>query len=180
MSKNNKINNNNNKCTKPCFHMDACTLKDHGKCLFAHSIEELHPIVCMFDKKCNKKDCTRFHPSFQTKEQYCEINKFIFYNEKKEKKEESEMKKESSFFFDPYQIIDEIEEVLDEIDQENEFHELQSIHNITHEISFLQFMEEMENVYSDEAYTKNMVEFEQELYNIHNPFTETTYEEHVY
>jgi len=49
------------------------------KCTFAHSVEELVPISCMYGSRCYNQFCNRFHPGTQqTKEQYMAANNMTF------------------------------------------------------------------------------------------------------
>ena len=70
----------NKKYLRPCMYLERCTKRADGRCGFAHSIDELQPMQCMFDKQCNKFEngCVRFHPSLQTKEEYCDLSGFSF------------------------------------------------------------------------------------------------------
>ena len=162
--------------SKPCFHMDACVLKSQGKCNFAHSIDELNPMVCMFDRKCKKDDCLRFHPSFQTKEQYCETNGFVFQNTANIATENNKNNENKFVFFDPYEVMDEIEEVMDEIEFEND----QQFWEDMADIEFINFMNAVESRNPDEIMEEKHNEFEQELHILDHPFSETCYEEHIY
>lgn len=121
-------NTTNNKCLRPCMYLERCNKRADGRCGFAHSIDELQPMVCMFDKRCNKfgveNGCTRFHPSLQTKEEYCERSGFSFVLPSPPQSSE-ENEKEMN------EVMDAIEEMAD-----NRIQELQ------HEIEFLQFVDE--------------------------------------
>ena len=47
-------------------------------CTFAHSIDELVPIRCKWDRRCSNPECTFFHPSLkETKEEYMKRNGMI-------------------------------------------------------------------------------------------------------
>jgi hypothetical protein len=56
------------KRTKMCKRAGHCT---YSGCTFAHSLEELSPMVCSFQSKCkHKHKCQYFHDQMETKQQY--------------------------------------------------------------------------------------------------------------
>lgn len=126
VNKNNNNNNNNNKkYLRPCLYLERCNKRADGRCGFAHSIDELQPLLCMFDEQCNKfgNGCIRFHPSLQTKEEYCELSGFSFTlpnnnNEIVENGDEKQMNGEMNEVMDAIENMAEhrIQELQDEID----------------------------------------------------------------
>ena len=102
--------------SKPCrYYRKPCTNK---QCTYAHSLAELTPSVCHFDKKgCKNDKCERFHPmSGQTKEDYCRMNGFFL--EELTTEVAAVAASANVPFFDPFEIMDEIDEVNAAIEQE--------------------------------------------------------------
>ncbi len=79
---------------KPCRYVERCNKGD--KCTYAHTLEELEPIVCGY-KNCQKEGCSRLH-SWESMDDYC--NKNGYFCQVPE--------------FDPYEVMIEMAEV-DEI-----------------------------------------------------------------
>jgi hypothetical protein len=104
----------NTKGTKPCRHA-TCLMR--SECTFAHSIEELNPIPCVYNDRCVNERCTRFHPAKgETIQQYADKNAFVFQSN-----EEKEIPAEQRFIirFDP-EDQDDVEIVYVYEDEEDE------------------------------------------------------------
>lgn len=90
------------KCTKPCHH-GVCLMSD---CTFAHSIEELNPIPCVYNERCVNERCNRFHPSKgETVQQYANKNNFVFPSPPSEQKIEEEKRIIIHFEPEEYEIV---------------------------------------------------------------------------
>jgi hypothetical protein len=135
--------------TSFCRHMlekGSCTRLE--TCTFAHSVEQLVPLLCAWDQKCRNDHCTRFHPNRgQTKEEYMSLNNMVFEKENEDDKDDEKIE-EMFFYMDgmtEYQMHQMHQDILDEID-------------------FHSFMDEMEkeNDKEDDFY-RHMEEFENEL-----------------
>lgn len=90
------------KCTKPCYHA-VCLMR--SECTFAHSLEELNPIPCVYNERCVNERCNRFHPAKgETVQQYANKNNFVFPSPVEQKIEEE---KRIIIHFDPeeYEIV---------------------------------------------------------------------------
>ena len=65
--------------TRACRHIlekGVCLMQT---CTFAHSLNELVPLICFYDWRCRNERCTRFHPSKgETMEQYAYANGIRF------------------------------------------------------------------------------------------------------
>lgn len=68
--------------TKVCRHQSEsgfCSMNTQGKCTFAHSLEELSPVVCFYNERCVNERCTRFHPNKgEPLSYYVQKNGFVF------------------------------------------------------------------------------------------------------
>lgn len=121
--------------TKPCYYADACTKRD---CAFAHSKDELSPKICMYDSRCKNDECL-FKHSNQSMDEYCKINGF-YSNESNDSNEIIEM----TPYFDPFEIMDEINEVNFVIEQERWMEEQQDMQTFVNEVEFFDWVGEME------------------------------------
>lgn len=57
--------------TRMCYHGLNCNRNKRGQCGFAHTLEELSPVVCHFADRCRHGDkCKFFHPEREEKLRY--------------------------------------------------------------------------------------------------------------
>lgn len=114
--------------TKPCYYGDSCNKAD---CAFAHSKEELSPKMCMYDARCKNEECL-FKHSDQSLDEYCEVNGFFQTNEM------------MAPYFDPFEIMDEIEEVNLFIQQQAWEEEQREMQAFANEVDFFDWIGDME------------------------------------
>lgn len=114
--------------TKPCYYGDACNKSD---CAFAHNKEELSPKMCMYDARCKNEECL-FKHSNQSMDEYCDMNGFFQSTEV------------MIPYFDPFEIMDEIDEVNFVIQQQAWEEEQQAMEELSHDVHFFDWIGEME------------------------------------
>lgn len=70
--------------TKPCnkvmFKDEKWTVCSNDRCTYAHTMQQLKPIVCDYDVRCKNKKCVRKH-SNESFFSYCKKNKFMLPSE---------------------------------------------------------------------------------------------------
>ncbi len=119
--------------TKPCYYGDSCNKAD---CAFAHSKEELSPKMCMYDARCKNEECL-FKHSNQSIDEYCDVNGFF-------QTSQSEASEMMTPYFDPFEIMDEIDEVNFFIEQQAWEQEQSEMQLFANEVEFFDWLGDME------------------------------------
>lgn len=131
--------------TKPCYYGDSC---NKGDCAFAHNKEELSAKLCMYDARCKNEECL-FKHSNQTMDEYCEVNGF-FQESSSPSSQSPSSQSSMAPYFDPFEIMDEINEVNFVIDQERCAEEQQDMQVFVKEVEFFDWIGDMEGENDDE------------------------------
>lgn len=75
--------------SKSCNRAEKCTFKG---CTYAHTIQELSPIICKSNERCYKiQTCPFFHTAVETKKQYIQRLNIDLRDEDEEEAEENIM-----------------------------------------------------------------------------------------
>jgi hypothetical protein len=120
-------------------------------CNFANDIDKLVPIVCFNANKvggCKNNNCTYFHPDIQTKQEYADVNGFVFKKsvQKIEEKIEEpiQLEKIEEKIEEPIQLekIEEsvFEDLIKEVEKEMKEIEIQTEEILEEEKTVIQYV----------------------------------------